>query len=249
MGWFKADDKFSVHPKVICVSLAARGLWITAGTWSRMMQTEGQIPRAYPKTLPGGEDAAKELVEAGLWDEYDDIYEFHDWNDFQPSNEEDEAARQQKIEAGRKGGLARARNRRKASETLAPAKHSASGRQADAKQTPSKTLAPTPTPTPISSKEEMNVRQAYPPDFEKIWKTYPRKEDKKDAHRAWKAALKKAPKNQIAEALSTHIRKWETEGTPVKYVPLFATWMNKERWNNKVTATKQDQWDPWSEGQ
>jgi hypothetical protein len=32
--WFLVDDQFPTHPAVLATSLAARGLWVTAGAWS-----------------------------------------------------------------------------------------------------------------------------------------------------------------------------------------------------------------------
>lgn len=89
MTWFKVDDGFHCHPKVLAVSLTARGLWVTAGSYVSDHRGDGFIPTALVK-LHRGTNAAKELVKAGLWSETDGGYLVHDWLDYQPSREEEE---------------------------------------------------------------------------------------------------------------------------------------------------------------
>src|SRR5690606_32850680 len=114
MTWFKVDDSFHSHPKVLATDPAALGLWVVAGAWSSANLTGGFVPdRALPRLLPDGASLAKELVAAGLWKRSKGGYLFHDWTDYNPAAEEERAKRAKRAEAGRKGGLASGRTRSK----------------------------------------------------------------------------------------------------------------------------------------
>lgn len=60
MTWFKVDDGFYDHPKVENLSMAARGLWVTAGSWCAKQLTDGVISKkklgslAAPRHRSGG---------------------------------------------------------------------------------------------------------------------------------------------------------------------------------------------------
>ena len=99
MTWFKVDDKFWSHPKVLDVSLAARGLWTTAGTYCAAHLTDGAIEaRLLHRITPGStaqvDRLAAELVYAGLWCPTDTGWAFHDWCDHQPTRSTVDAKRQ-----------------------------------------------------------------------------------------------------------------------------------------------------------
>lgn len=85
MTWFKVDDGFYAHPKVLTASLPAVGLWVRAGAWCAQQLADGRLPRAAVALVGGTPELADELVAVGLWDRTDDGYAFHDWDDYQPS--------------------------------------------------------------------------------------------------------------------------------------------------------------------
>jgi hypothetical protein len=84
MTWFKVDDRFYSHPKVLAISLAARGLWVSAGAWSSDHSTGGVVPDNALAILGGTPKLADELVTAGLWRRIRGAYRFHDWDRYQP---------------------------------------------------------------------------------------------------------------------------------------------------------------------
>jgi hypothetical protein len=130
--WFKVDDSFHAHPKVLATDADALGLWVVAGAWSSSHLTDGFVPdHALPRLLPGSADLCRKLVAAGLWRKVRGGYQFHDWSDFQPSAKDVREMREKRAEAGRKGGLMSARNR----QTKGPS---------SGKQTASKPLHPQP---------------------------------------------------------------------------------------------------------
>ena len=79
MPWFPVDDSFYSHPKTLATSLAARGLWVTAGSWSSAHLQDGAVPDHVLASLGGTPELAAELVAAGLWKRTKRGYVFHDW--------------------------------------------------------------------------------------------------------------------------------------------------------------------------
>lgn len=112
MPWFKVDDTFPHHAKVMAAGNAACGLWVRAGAWSMQQLSDGFVPRHVARQL-GTPREARALVDAGLWIEKDDGYEFHEWAGRQPSRVQVEADREAARERQRRAREA-ARSRRDA---------------------------------------------------------------------------------------------------------------------------------------
>ncbi len=132
MAWVRIDDQFASHPKVIQAGPLGMAMQVAALCYSNRYLTDGFIPRAVVPTLlnleglamrvwqgeliGGGQDATwqlvvQDLLAAGLWEEVEGGYQIHDYLDYQLSREEVIAEREQKREAGRRGGLATAQAR------------------------------------------------------------------------------------------------------------------------------------------
>jgi hypothetical protein len=87
LTWFKVDDSFHSHPKVLAASPAALGLWVVAGSWSGSNLSDGFVPdHVLPRLVPDSVTLAKELTTAGLWKRVRGGYRFHDWSDFNPES-------------------------------------------------------------------------------------------------------------------------------------------------------------------
>ena len=67
MTWFKVDDGFYDHPKVIDLPLAAVGLWALAGAYCARHLTDGVITDRQIRAIGGTRKQAAALVAAGLW--------------------------------------------------------------------------------------------------------------------------------------------------------------------------------------
>ena len=93
MVWFRVDDGFADHPKVIGCSLAAVGLWTKAGAWCSKHLTDGAVPGAMVRVFGGTPKLAAELVAAGLWDTTTTGFLFHDWKARNPLREDVESRR------------------------------------------------------------------------------------------------------------------------------------------------------------
>jgi hypothetical protein len=140
--WFPVDDSFHSHPKALATSLAARGLWVTAGSWSSAHLTDGVVPVHVLASLGGTPELAAELVAARLWRRTRQGYVFHDWPDWGSKRTAAEIRELRKIraEAGRKGGVASGKTR---SKPEAKTKQVAS-------RLPRGGLNPNPSPQPLS---------------------------------------------------------------------------------------------------
>lgn len=114
MSWFKVDDAWWRSRKVMPLSLAARGLWATAGAWCAENLTDGLIEESVlTQIAPGGKPAltklARELVDAGMWVPAPKGWTFHDWAEYQPpasvvlKKRAEWRARQAKSRAGKSG--------------------------------------------------------------------------------------------------------------------------------------------------
>lgn len=121
MTWFKVDDKAHANTKirkVLAEEPAALALWLVAGSWVADELNDGFVPDTQlPWLMPAGADVlAQKLVAARLWRRVRGGYEFHEWHKDgdgtkrNPTREEVLTERQRKVEAGRKGGIARAEN-------------------------------------------------------------------------------------------------------------------------------------------
>src|SRR5690606_3789897 len=94
MTWFKVDDSFHSHPKVLAASPAALGLWVVAGSWSGANLSDGFVPdHVLPRLLPDAATLARELVACGLWRRTRGGYRFHDWEHYNPKRSEVEEER------------------------------------------------------------------------------------------------------------------------------------------------------------
>lgn len=114
MPWFKVDDTFAYHTKVVRAGNAAIGLWVRAGSWAMQQLTDGFVPRDVARTL-GTAKEAQRLIDVGLWVEMDGGYLFHQWDEpgRQPSRAQVETERQAARDRQRRARTAAAQRRAK----------------------------------------------------------------------------------------------------------------------------------------
>lgn len=90
--WFKADDGLHSHPKPRKAGLPAMGLWVLAGTYAMDYRTDGFIPDWFVRSWPRGPELAERLVKSDLWSRAtqrgETGWQFHDWQDYQPTADE-----------------------------------------------------------------------------------------------------------------------------------------------------------------
>lgn len=97
MTWFRVDDGFAQHPKVLGIPrkdrAAAVGLWLLAGVWVARNGRDGRVPGYLPTEFGCPPRLAGVLVEAGLWLADGDGWVFHEWAEYQWTREKLEAER------------------------------------------------------------------------------------------------------------------------------------------------------------
>lgn len=76
-----------------------------------------------------------------------------------------------------------------------------------------------------------------PDGFSEWWAAYPRKIGKRQAERAYKAALKAgAAPEELMEALEAHKQHWRLANTETRYIKHPATWLNAGSWMDELTS-------------
>jgi hypothetical protein len=82
--WFKVDDGFYDHPKVLKLC-AMKGwerslaLWTLAGSWSSKQESDGNVPLFVVARLGFASADADRLILVGLWESVKDGFLFHNW--------------------------------------------------------------------------------------------------------------------------------------------------------------------------
>lgn len=99
MPWFKVDDGFPDHPKVLELQTrkgwpSALSLWTLAGAWCSKQLTDGLVPGAIVARLGCTKKDAALLVDVGLWVDVEGGYQFHDWLSRNPSRKDVETKRE-----------------------------------------------------------------------------------------------------------------------------------------------------------
>ena len=132
MSWFRIDDTFGTHPKVLGIPRSRRkaavGLWTLAGNWCARNLTDGALPIYMIEELGGDDDDVKDLLRATLWEETPNGFQFHDYLDYNPSRarvladraaaaERQRQARERAAEKRRAAGLASQRESQRDART------------------------------------------------------------------------------------------------------------------------------------
>jgi hypothetical protein len=113
--WFKVDDGFHHHRKVLSIPrgqrrLAAVGAWTLVGSWCAANGTDGQFGSEVLEELGIPSKCASDLLAAGLW-EQTDRHTMHDYLDYNPSAEKVAKDRREAAERQRRARDAARRNR------------------------------------------------------------------------------------------------------------------------------------------
>lgn len=97
MSWFKVDDNLAFHAKTLRAGNAAMGLWVRSGSWSAQQLSDGFVPSEIVGQMSGARLAEK-LVTAGLWVPNGSGFDFHEWDERQPTRADVEKKRRQNAE-------------------------------------------------------------------------------------------------------------------------------------------------------
>lgn len=224
MAWGKIDDNFAFHPKVIEVGNDAIGLWTRALSYSCQQLTDGFIPHGIVTALGDSGDAADRLVQVGLWLDADGGYQFHQWNEYQPSAAEVRARRSEisakRAQAGAKGMSSRWNNK--------PDNKPITNGITNALQTDNPEPVPEPVPDTTSKDVVLTRKKIDEGKFEQFWSVWPKRVGKGSARAAWVKAVKRVEPDVLIAAAKAYA---EWSGLPeMQFIPMPATWLNGERW-------------------
>jgi hypothetical protein len=103
MPWFRLDDAFHSHPKIIAAGNEAIGLYVRCGTYAAQHLTDGFIPQRVA-LLYGSPELAETLVETKLWRRARGGWQMPDYLDYNPSADQ--------VKQERKSAAERQRRRR-----------------------------------------------------------------------------------------------------------------------------------------
>lgn len=121
MPWFRIDDSFHCHPKVMEAGTAAAGLWVRCGCYSAQHLTDGFVPASIA-AMYGTPRMASRLVSAGLWSENVNGFTMKDFSDYNPSRadvEKERSAARERMRA-RRSGEVRANTDRSSDDVRGP---------------------------------------------------------------------------------------------------------------------------------
>jgi hypothetical protein len=102
MVWFRVDDNLAFHKRAVEVGNAAISVWVRASAWAAANNTGGYIPASTANELGAPKTLCDRLVKAGLFEEKDGGYQFHDW-DYQGLSKADKAAADSSARTSRRG--------------------------------------------------------------------------------------------------------------------------------------------------
>ena len=94
MPFFQVDDQFHSHPKTAWLSDGAVALWTRAGSHCAAYLTDGFVDEDTVRRLGGKPRAVEQLLTikaphtSPLWFRVEGGYQFHDWDQYQPTSAE-----------------------------------------------------------------------------------------------------------------------------------------------------------------
>ncbi|TSD47962.1 hypothetical protein FFI94_018780 [Rhodococcus sp. KBS0724] len=237
MAWGLTDDKLHSHRKTLRIPRSKRcesmGLWTLVNSWCNDHGTDGAVPRDIWDEFGTTVESAELLVAAGFWEDTAEGYQVVNWAEYNKTSAELDEKRTAEAERKRKW---REEKARKAAEEKARSEGSPpnvpAGQAGPSDDVPSESaLTHTHTHTQLKDMSEPPASNtptnSYPAEFEKFWAAYPRKEQKRDASKAWQAALKRASNEELIEGATRYGADPNRES---QYTKLPAGWLRADMW-------------------
>jgi len=259
MTYFKVDDHFHSHPKILTLGLDAIGLWTLAGSWSGEQLTDGFIPSSLIARLGGTEAMAQALVNAGLWEVMNDGFMFHDWDAHNQTKAQVIESRELwRSKKEKQRGYRTSSQKVDVSSLDAPlVLNSEASIEGIDEMSLGDTLGESPGESLGESRESPGTRnkeqgtrnrnkeqgqrtkelgtrktevsKRYDEDFERFWKTYPRRVAKVAAYVAWKKSLLMADPESIISGAEVYA---SDPNRSDEYTAHPASWLNAGRWED-----------------
>ena len=268
MAWFKVDDRLWSHPKWMMLPIEAKALWVSAGSYCAMHETDGEISRqTLAIVLPNSRQtrAANALVEAGLWEQESDGYRFHEWAEYQPTKAQLDAERQ-----ATKERVKRWRNSQRNGVTNGVSNSGGNGVSTPAPTRPDPTIyippiVPLPgdgVPEPATGAalavvhdnttdsndgedyptwEKLPIRgksRHYPADFLEWHQAYPHEREAHDKKNQYRAWRAATRRDTVANILDGTRRYAADPNRVPTYTPAAARWLRKDGWRESALPSR-----------
>jgi len=165
LPWFRLDDSFHSHPKVIAAGNEAIGFYVRCGAYAAQHLTDGFI-RQDVALLYGSPALADSLVQAKLWRRVRGGWQMPDYLDYNPSAEQ--------VKQERKNAAERQKRRRDAlmsrrdSQGDSRVSHRTPTRPYPYPPKPPVSAGPTPIPPPVTEVARVNGKPARGPTVHAI---------------------------------------------------------------------------------
>lgn len=106
MSWAKLDDGFWMHPKVMLGGNEVAGIFARCLSYCGAYLTDGRVPEQIAIQIAGTAKKVEAVVDVGLFQRLPsgDFY-IRDYAHYNPLRDEVEHQREQRREAGRRGGI------------------------------------------------------------------------------------------------------------------------------------------------
>lgn len=251
------DIGMDEHPKIMLLSDAAFRALFESTMYARRQLSDGFLDERIV-LRKWGADVAAELSSNDpskpSWLRVEGGWQIHDFAEHQTTTADIQAKR----EAGRKGGLAKAKQspstrlapasevlEQKASTTLAKTETETETKTKPAVVTLSDAEAPDPEDEFSFIEEAMPIDDVdpspgYPADFNAFWDVYPRRGGKGAACTAFLKAKKRAPVRAII-AGAERLKADPNLPADKTLVPMPATWLNQDRWEDDPLPARNTQ--------
>lgn len=229
--WGRLYGSMWSNPKVVGLSNNALGAWTRALSYSIQSNTFGFIDARMALMLQLTDEIAAELTDAGLWFVVDGGWQFHDWNDYQTTEEEMDDITSKRAEAGRKSGEARRAKAQARKTKEAKPEQTANKVRTSVEQTRTKHEQNwNKNELDVDVDVDVDITPLNPPSggnasghddaFEKAWKSFPAdgRKAKPKARKAWNAAIRQTPPEQIQAAIERYAAEIARTGHKVKWM-------------------------------
>ncbi len=234
--WFKVDDGFYDHPKVITLREQpawdkALALWVLAGSYCSRHMTDGHVKYSAVRSLGFLQKHAEALVAAELWESTATGYRFHDWLAVNPSRESVETRKEQ--------------NRKRVSKWKSEHNGNALPERSEVEVVTLPPTRPDPTrpeipPTPpegVAVRDQLEAEPEpakYPAAFEALWehcrRTHPTSPGNKwPAVKAWRG-VGKPSLEAIRVAWDAYLLSSGPQSGACQHV---ATWLGARGWEDE----------------
>lgn len=211
MTWVRFDDLTDEHPKVAALSDRAFRWWFRSLCYASRHLTDGALPAGFMMRVPA--KVSDELKAAGLWKHNGAALTIHDYLTYQPSR----AA----VTDRRRKTADRVRNWR--DKGVSNAITNGTGN-----------AAPDPDPLP-QVQEEIDLSPSETVgSFEDWYRAYPKKKNRGDAEKAWKA-IHVTPElfRRMMAALSWQVLSHDWVKQDGQFIPYPASYLRAKGWEDE----------------